>query len=109
MSDQSNGTQGVLNKGMMVDRLLEEFGYGGKGDFASKAAADRIVRGVFSMMSEHLASGGSVRIQDFGTFETVAASARKGRNPKTKEDIEIPACTRVKFRAATALKAAANK
>lgn len=108
MSEQTQNQaqeQNLLNKGIMVERMLERYG----ADFASKAAADRIVRGVFSMMAEHLAAGGTVRIQDFGTFETVEASARKGRNPQTKEDIEIPACTRVKFRAAAALKAAANK
>ena len=105
MSDNQNPVaENVLNKGAMVETMLERY----PDDFPSKAAADRIVRGVFALMAEHIASGGTVRIQDFGTFETYKSAPRKGRNPATKEEIDIPAGIRVKFHAARALKSAAN-
>lgn len=105
MSENQNSVnENVLNKGAMVEMMLEKY----PGDFPSKAAADRIVRGVFSLMAEHIAAGGTVRIQDFGTFETYRSAPRKGRNPATKAEIDIPASTRVKFHAAKALKDAAN-
>lgn len=103
MSEAVN--ENVLNKGVMVDALMEQFG----SDIKSKAAADRIVKGIFQMMADHIAEGGVVRIQDFGTFETYVSEARTGRNPQTKEPMEIAASTRVRFRAAGALKAKANK
>lgn len=99
-----NASENVLNKGSLVETMLARY----PDDFPSKAAADRIVRGVFSLMSETLAGGGTVRIQDFGTFETYKSAPRKGRNPATKEEIDIPAGTRIKFHAAKAMKAAVN-
>ena len=105
MPETENKNEGLLlNKGTMVEKLLEER----PGDFASKAAADRVVRSVFAMMGECLAAGGTVRIQDFGTFELASTQARTGRNPQTNEPIEIPAGTKVRFRAAAALKEAVN-
>lgn len=94
----------VLTKGVMLDELWERH----SGDFASKAAMGRVVQGIFTMMSEQLEAGGSVRIQDFGTLEVKSYGPRKGRNPSTKEDIEIPAQNRVKFHAAARLKEAVN-
>lgn len=108
MSDEKTMQEDVLNKGTLVAAMIEEFGAGEKGDFASKAAADRIVRGVFAMISKALSEGKDVRIQDFGSFETYKAEARNGRNPQTGEVIEIPASTRVRFSAAKALKSAVN-
>jgi len=41
---------------------------------------------------------------DFGTFTVRARKARKGRNPRTGEEIKIKACRTVAFKAAPALK-----
>ena len=101
----SEAVSEVLNKGAMVDRLMET----NAGDFSSKAAAGRAVSAIFQMMGEQIASGGVVRIQDFGTFETYRSEARTGRNPGTGEPMDIAASNRVRFRAAGALKDAANR
>ena len=45
----------------------------------------------------------------FGTFETRERPARKGRNPRTKEEITIPATTAPAFKAGKALKDAVAK
>ena len=45
----------------------------------------------------------------FGSFETRKRAARKGRNPRTKEEIKIPASTVPAFKPGKALKEAVNK
>lgn len=60
------------------------------------------------VVSDALTSGDRVQLVGFGTFETVERVERKGHNPKTKEEITIPASTSVKFKAGKALKDAVN-
>jgi nucleoid DNA-binding protein len=56
-----------------------------------------------------LAKGDKVAISGFGNFEVKAREARVGRNPRTKETIEIPATKLPAFKAAKALKDAVAK
>ena len=51
-----------------------------------------------------LCAGDKVQLVGFGGFETKAREARMGRNPKTKEPIEIPATTVPVFKPGKALK-----
>ena len=44
----------------------------------------------------------------FGTFATTKKEARKGRNPKTGETIEIPSKTVAKFKAGSELSKSVN-
>jgi DNA-binding protein HU-beta len=45
-----------------------------------------------------------VSVSGFGSFKVVKRAARKGRNPRTGEDLQIPASKTVKFTAGKALK-----
>ena len=54
-------------------------------------------------------AGDKVALVGFGTFETRERPARKGRNPRTKEEITIPATTAPAFKAGKALKDAVAK
>jgi DNA-binding protein HU-beta len=56
-----------------------------------------------------LKAGDKVALVGFGTFETRERPARKGRNPRTKEEITIPATTAPAFKAGKALKDAVAK
>ena len=58
----------------------------------------------FETISQNLAAGNKVQISGFGNFEVKAREARVGRNPRTKETIEIPATKLPAFKAAKALK-----
>ena len=53
--------------------------------------------------------GGKVQLVGFGTFETRKRPERKGRNPRTKEEITIPATVAPAFKAGKALKDAVSK
>ena len=71
-----------------------------------KAQARRIVDAVFDTITQELGRGGEVAIAGFGTFRVARRAARKGRNPKTGEEIMIKASVKPKFRAAKLLKEA---
>ena len=54
--------------------------------------------------TEAVVKGDKVQLVGFGSFETKQREARTGRNPKTKETIEIPATRVPVFKAGKALK-----
>lgn len=75
----------------------------------SKAKAGEVVDAIFAAVEKALkAKGGEVRLVGFGTFSTSKRKAGKGRNPRTGEEIKIPASTTVRFKAGKALKDAVN-
>lgn len=53
---------------------------------------------ILQTIQSSLKSGGKVSIHGFGTFSTKERAARKGRNPATGAEIDIPATTNVKFK-----------
>jgi DNA-binding protein HU-beta len=74
-----------------------------------KAKSGDVVDAVFAAIEKALAKkGGEVRLVGFGTFSTSKRKAGKGRNPRTGEEIKIPASTTVRFKAGKGLKDAVN-
>ena len=45
----------------------------------------------FEEIGSRLADGGRVELRGFGAFSTRARDARKGRNPRTGEAVDVPA------------------
>lgn len=72
----------------------------------TQAEAGRLVDAVLAAVTETLARGEDIRLTGFGSFEVVEQAARTGRNPRTGQEIAIPASKAPKFRPGTALKAA---
>ena len=70
----------------------------------SKKDAAKAVGAVFESVIDSLSKGEKVLIIGFGNFEVRERSARKGRNPQTGEEIEIPASKVPAFKAGKALK-----
>jgi integration host factor subunit alpha len=64
----------------------------------------QIVEAVFETIKETLKSGESIKISGFGTFTVRKKSARIGRNPKTKQEVEILPRRVVTFRASDHVK-----
>lgn len=73
-----------------------------------KKDAEAAVDAVIASISEALAAGDKVQIFGFGNFEIKARQARKGHNPLTGAEIDIPASKAVSFSAAKALKDKVN-
>ena len=64
----------------------------------SKKQIEYIVNSLFSTIRSELKDNGSVEIRGFGSFRIRHKTARRGRNPKTGEKIDIPAVCLPYFR-----------
>ncbi|CEF56554.1 HU family DNA-binding protein [Acetobacter ghanensis] len=73
-----------------------------------KAKAGEVVDAVFGAIEKALSKKQEVRLVGFGTFVTATRKAAKGRNPRTGEEIDIPASTSVRFKPGKALKDAVS-
>ena len=70
----------------------------------SKKDAERLVNAFLDTLSLTLASGEKIQLSGFGTFELKTREPRMGRNPRTKEPVEIPATTVPLFKPSKALR-----
>ena len=91
-----------MNKTELVAAVSEKSGI-------SKKDAERVVAATFDIITAELAKGEKVQISGFGSFEVKEREARVGRNPRTKEAIEIPASKAPAFKASKALKDTVSK
>ena len=86
-----------MNKTELIAAVAEKTG-------VSKKDAESIVSAAFDTVAQELQKGEKVQISGFGSFEVKNREARVGRNPHTKEAIQIPAAKVPAFKAAKALK-----
>lgn len=70
----------------------------------SNKAAREAVQAVFGSISDALKRGEKVVVTGFGTFMVRRRAARKGRNPQTGAEIQIPATKTPGFTAGKSLK-----
>lgn len=90
-----------MNKAELIDAIAA-------GAEMSKADAGRALDAVVAAITGALKKGDTVTVIGFGSFVVRERSARVGRNPKTKEEIQIPASKNPVFKAGKALKDAVN-
>ncbi|MGC4378676.1 HU family DNA-binding protein [Fictibacillus sp. Mic-4] len=88
-----------MNKTELVASVAEKSGL-------SKKDAAQVVDSLFESITEALKNGEKVQLIGFGTFEVRERSARKGRNPQTGEEIDIPASKAPAFKPGKELKEA---
>ncbi len=74
-----------------------------------ESVAKAAVNAVFAAIEEALVNGDEVKVAGFGSFKVKERKARTGRNPRTKEEIIVPASKALSFSPAKALKDAVNK
>ena len=75
----------------------------------SKGQSTKAVDGVFAAISGALKKGDQVRLVGFGTFHVSKRAKSLGRNPRTGEQITIPASKQPKFKAGKGLKDTVNR
>ena len=75
----------------------------------SKKDAEKALAAVIGTIEDALKKGDKVQLIGFGTFEIRERKARTGRNPQTKETIQIPASKAPVFKAGKAFKDAVAK
>ena len=86
-----------MNKTELIAAVAESAGL-------SKKDTERVVNAALDSITNALCKGQKVQISGFGTFEVKDREARVGRNPHTKEAIEIPATKVPSFKASKTLK-----
>ncbi|OGT45444.1 MAG: DNA-binding protein, partial [Gallionellales bacterium RIFOXYD2_FULL_52_7] len=75
----------------------------------TKIVAEQNIAALIEVIGETLASGDSISLVGFGTFEVRERAARTGRNPKTGAELKIAASKVPAFKPGATLKSAVNK
>lgn len=85
-----------MNKSELIDAMAD-------GANLSKADAKRALESFLDATGSAMKKGDKVALVGFGTFSVTKRAARKGRNPQTGKEIDIPAKNVVKFKAGSEL------
>lgn len=91
-----------MNKAELITSMAEKSNL-------TKKDAELALKAFIESVSETLENGDKVQLVGFGTFETRVRAEREGRNPRTKEVINIPATTVPVFKAGKEFKDKVNK
>ena len=86
-----------MNKAELIAAVAEKAGL-------SKKDAEAAVNAALDAITAALQEGDKVQLVGFGSLEVKSRAARTGRNPKTREAIEIPASKVPGYKAGKALK-----
>ena len=86
-----------MNKTELITAAAEKAG-------VAKKDAEKVLNAALEAIAEAMVAGEKVQVSGFGTFESKQRGARVGRNPQTKETIEIPATKVPSFKASQTLK-----
>ncbi len=86
-----------MNKGELTKSVADRAGL-------SQNDAGKVIDAVFDTIADAVKKRDQVAIAGFGTFVAKTRNARVGRNPSTKEAINIPEKTSLAFKPATAQK-----
>ncbi|EYE87902.1 transcriptional regulator [Fervidicella metallireducens AeB] len=90
-----------MNKAELITSIAEKSGL-------TKKDAEKALKAFMESVEETLAKNEKVQLVGFGTFEVRERGERKGRNPKTLEEITIPASKAPTFKAGKELKEKVN-
>lgn len=91
-----------MTKSEFIAKIAEKAGI-------SKKDAEKSCAAFIDSVVEALSSGDKVQLVGFGTFEVHHRPERIGRNPRTKEEITIPASDYPVFKAGKSFKDAVAK
>ena len=91
-----------MNKAELISEVAVKTGL-------SKKDSEKAVNAALDVITASLEEGKKVQLVGFGVFDVKERGVRMGRNPKTKEEIEIPASRVPQFKAGKALKEAVDK
>ncbi len=90
-----------MNKAELVAAMSDKTGL-------TRKDAENALKAFTDVVAEELKKGEKIQLVGFGTFEVSERAARVGRNPQTKQEIQIAASKAPKFKAGKALKDMVN-
>ena len=91
-----------MNKNELINAISANSGL-------SRKESEKALAATIEAITSALVSGDKVQLVGFGIFDVKNRAARIGRNPKTKEPIDIPETRTPQFKAGKALKDAVAK
>ena len=91
----------ALTKDKIITSVYESLGL-------SKSQARRVVEQVFDIMKRTLEQGDSLLVSGFGKFMVKDKRSRRGRNPQTKQDLQLRARKVVLFKTSGVLRKKMN-
>ena len=91
-----------MNQGELIQEVAGEANL-------TKTQTQDAIRALLKTIVRVVADGDKVTLVGFGSFEPKLRSAREGRNPQTRETIQIPAARVPTFSAGKAFREAVNK
>ncbi len=74
-----------MTKSDLIERVAQRLPH------ISKKDTETVVNTIFDSMTESLKQGDRIEIRGFGSFQVKIREAREGRNPKTGDEVKIPA------------------
>jgi integration host factor subunit beta len=80
-----DGRENGMTKSELIERVAELVPQ------ISKKDTELVVNTIFQSMTDALRRGDRIEIRGFGSFQVKVREAREGRNPKTGEEVRIPA------------------
>jgi len=90
---------GTTTKKDLIDRIAAKTGQ-------SRAVVKRIVQAFLDNVIRELSDGNRLEFRDFGVFETRDRGPRMAQNPKTLEQVPVPAKRTIRFKAGRLMKMA---
>ena len=91
-----------LIKQHLIEIISNQYGY-------SKRESGELVESILEILKKTLESGEDILISGFGKFCVKDKSERRGRNPKTGEDLTLEARKIVTFRCSPVLRGRINR
>ncbi len=88
-----------MNKAELVEEVADQTGL-------TKRASREAVDAIISAITDSLTREERVTLVGFGSFQVMERKARKGRNPQTGRELQIPAKKVPKFKAGRGLREA---
>jgi len=86
-----------MNKAELISATAEKSGL-------SKKDSEKAINALIEAITDSMKKGEKVQLVGFGVFEVKDRPERMGRNPRTKEQIKIPASKTPQFKAGKSLK-----
>ena len=91
----------ALTKSKLIDIIAERSGL-------PRKRAEKVVNTIFESMSEALIQGNRIEMRGFGSFAVKDYEPYTGRNPRTGEEVSVPAKRAIKFKVGKELRQRVN-
>jgi len=91
----------TITKKEVIDRIAENTN-------TRRAVVKPVIQSFLDEIIDELAKNNRLEFRDFGVFETKMRAARRAQNPKTMEQVKVPAKRSVKFKMGRLMKQKMN-